>query len=67
MDGTPDGTTWPISLFIFQEDLYLVETLLPALEADTYDRSHPLNAPVTHQGSINDIFDTITYSKVKYH
>jgi len=34
------------------------------MEKDSYTTSHPIYQPVAHPDEINEIFDSITYSKV---
>ncbi|KAL7640964.1 UNVERIFIED_CONTAM: hypothetical protein RMT77_008101 [Armadillidium vulgare] len=44
-------------------DIFIVDTLQPALHLDCLESSHPINVPVTHPDEISEIFDLISYKK----
>lgn len=55
------------SLCFPQKDIFIMDNLHAALEADSLVSSHPLNPPqedVQTTQELNGMFDTITYSKV---
>ncbi len=42
---------------------FLVDTLIPALELDAMDSSHPIEVEVGHPDEVDEIFDNISYNK----
>jgi len=44
-------------------DRFVLEALQPALGYDSLESSHPISIPVNNPDEINQIFDTISYSK----
>ena len=53
-----------VILFLFQFEKLAREELQRAFTFDGLISSHPLYVPVGHPDEINEIFDTISYSKV---
>ena len=50
---------------LLQFDEFIVYVLQDALEFDGLVSSHPIYVPVNNPDEINEIFDTISYSKVQ--
>lgn len=44
-------------------DQFLTDSLLPVMELDSLESSHPVSVPVNDPDEINEIFDQISYSK----
>lgn len=58
-----------ISLRIFQKDLIVLNEIIDVMAVDALASSHPLSsneADVLKPELINELFDSITYSKVQY-
>lgn len=56
----------PISShLILQADQFLVQDLAISFELDAAVTSHPIVVPVSHPDQINEVFDSISYSKVR--
>ena len=49
-----------------QFEQFVVDVLQDALEFDGFVTSHPIYVPVNNPDEINEIFDTISYSKVQH-
>lgn len=45
------------------QDQFVIDDLLEALYLDSLSNSHPISVPVHNPNEINEIFDTISYSK----
>ena len=52
-------------LFVFQKEVFLNRDLHPVFETDALTTSHPIYVPVTSNSQIIEIFDQISYSKVR--
>lgn len=58
-----------LSSFTFQKDLIVMNEILDVMAVDALASSHPLSskeADVQKPEQINELFDSITYSKVQY-
>ena len=51
---------------LFQQEQFVEMDLLRGLFLDSFRTSHPISVPVASPDEINDIFDRISYSKVKW-
>ena len=49
---------------IFQMDQFVTLELQRVFKLDQLANSHPIYVPVNHPAEINEIFDSISYSKV---
>ena len=49
---------------IFQNDQFVIDDLLYAMNLDSLTNSHPISIPVHNPNQINELFDRISYSKV---
>ncbi len=47
-------------------DQFIVDTMQRAMQDDSLSDSHPILVEVHSPGEINEIFDSISYSKVRY-
>ena len=45
--------------------MFVIEDLARAFSLDALVTSHPILVPVNHPDEINEIFDSISYKKVK--
>lgn len=55
-----------ICMFLHQMEQFLVEDLQDVMKLDGLTTSHPVYVPVGHPDEINEIFDRISYAKVKH-
>lgn len=46
-------------------DQFIIAALIPALQLDSLSNSHPVSVTVQDPGEIGELFDTISYSKVR--
>lgn len=42
---------------------FVADTLIPALDLDALENSHPIEVPVGHPSEVDEIFDNISYNK----
>jgi hypothetical protein len=47
-------------------DQMVVDDVKPVMVTDAGVNSHPIVVPVSHPNQITEVFDAISYSKVKY-
>ncbi len=52
-------------LLYFQMDEFVVDSVVKALYMDSLSNSHPISVPVDDPAEINEIFDAISYNKVR--
>jgi len=50
---------------VFQFEQFVVEDLQSVFDIDGLISSHPVYVPVSHPDEINEIFDRISYAKVR--
>ena len=55
-----------MSIIFLQFEEFIVYVLQGALEFDGLVSSHPIHVPVNNPDEIAEIFDTISYSKVRH-
>jgi len=51
---------------VFQFEQFVVEDLQSVFDIDGLISSHPVYVPVSHPDEINEIFDRISYAKVRF-
>ena len=54
-----------LSSFILQLEQFVAHTLQTALSADSMANTHPISVPVKNPSQITEIFDSISYDKVR--
>ena len=50
---------------IFQEDFFVIDAFAGAMAKDQRATSHPLFVPIEKSNEINEVFDSISYDKVR--
>ena len=54
-----------LSSFMLQLEQFVAHTLQTALSADSMANTHPISVPVKNPSQITEIFDSISYDKVR--